>query len=265
MAYAALKTGILIHAYCVMSNHWHVVLTDPQGRLPEFVEWVHKYVAKCLNMLWGRSENVWSSEKPSYVELVDSIDILDKIIYVLLNPVSSHLVARSRHWPGLICRPKDYLRLSRKIERPNIFFRSKGPLPACVNLQLTVPPAFQSISPKDFVHLVSDLLKKRENNELRKLSQTKTRVLGRAKVLTQSHLAFPDSTPPLKTLNPRVAAKNKWKRLESIRRIKAFVNAYRDARKKIISGDHKALFPAGTYWLKRFGGVACSKAPTWLS
>jgi len=265
MAYAAFKTGILIHAYCVMSNHWHVVVTDPQGRLPEFVEWVHKYVAKCLNLLWGRWENVWSSEKPSYVELVDPVDVLDKIIYVLLNPVSSHLVARSRHWPGLISSPNDYLRISRKIKRPNIFFRPRGPLPEIVNLQLTVPPSFQNITVKDFVHLVSGLLKKRENNELRKLSRAGDRVTGRDRVLAQSHLDTPASSSPHKTLNPRVAGKNKWKRLESVRRIKAFVHAYREARKKKISGDHEALFPAGTYWLKKFGGVACSAEPTWPS
>jgi putative transposase len=263
MAYAALKTGILIHAYCVMSNHWHVVVTDPQGRLPEFVEWVHKYVAKCLNLLWGRCENVWSSEKPSYVELIDPIDILDKILYVLLNPVASHLVARSRQWPGLISSPQDYLRLARKVERPGIFFRSRGSIPESVNLQMTVPPSFQNIAVKDFVRLVSELLKKQENNQLRKLSQTKTRVAGRERVLAQSHLATPESSAPHNTLNPRVAGRNKWKRLESVRRIKSFIRAYREAREKKISGDHEALFPAGTYWLKRFGGVSCHSEPSW--
>jgi REP-associated tyrosine transposase len=42
----------------VMSNHWHVALTDPHGRIPEFAGWVHKNVAKCVNAGIGRWENV---------------------------------------------------------------------------------------------------------------------------------------------------------------------------------------------------------------
>jgi putative transposase len=257
LAYAAHKTGMLIHAYCVMSNHLHIVVTDPYGRLPEFVEWVHKYIAKCLNLFWGRWENLWSSEKPSYVELIDSVDVMDKIVYVLSNPVSSHLVARSHQWPGLISRPGGYLLDPQCVRRPNIYFRPNGPVPESVDLNLTVPPMVSHIPVRDFVCLLQKELKKKENRELRKLSQNGGRVLGRKKVLAQSHLDTPESDVPHGTLSPRVAGKNKWRRLETLRRLKSFILAYREARKKYNEGDRHVEFPPGTYWLKRFGGVAC--------
>ncbi|RMH42670.1 MAG: hypothetical protein D6689_07445, partial [Deltaproteobacteria bacterium] len=44
VAYAATITGVELHALCVLSNHWHAVLTDPEGRLPEFMHWAHKHI-----------------------------------------------------------------------------------------------------------------------------------------------------------------------------------------------------------------------------
>ena len=37
LARAAEKTGCLIHAYVGMSNHYHDVITDVDGNLPEFM------------------------------------------------------------------------------------------------------------------------------------------------------------------------------------------------------------------------------------
>jgi REP element-mobilizing transposase RayT len=34
LARAADTYGVEVHAFCVMSNHYHLVLTDPQGVLP---------------------------------------------------------------------------------------------------------------------------------------------------------------------------------------------------------------------------------------
>ncbi|HEY1534249.1 MAG TPA: hypothetical protein VGF76_09525 [Polyangiaceae bacterium] len=49
LALAAERTGVLIHAACFMSNHWHGVVTDPGARLPEFLERFHRLVAKAQN------------------------------------------------------------------------------------------------------------------------------------------------------------------------------------------------------------------------
>ena len=48
----------------------------------------------------GRWENMWSTEPPCIVELVNRADVIDKIVYVAANPVLDHLVDRIDHWPG---------------------------------------------------------------------------------------------------------------------------------------------------------------------
>ena len=49
VALAAERHGIEVHAMTVMSNHWHAVVTDPYGRIPEFSRVVHSLSARALD------------------------------------------------------------------------------------------------------------------------------------------------------------------------------------------------------------------------
>jgi putative transposase len=254
---AAMMTGVILHAFCVMSNHWHAVVTDPYGRLPEFTEWVHKFVAKCMNVKLGRWENLWSSEHCSDVLLTDREDILNKILYVDANPVSAELVQSASQWPGLISRPSDYTAGPVMIDRPDIFFRENGTVPEKVPLKLVVPPAFADMSPQEFRQLVERELHTKENNVKRRLSRENRRVMGVKMILAQSVYDSPRTYAQHRGLNPRLAAVDPWRRLETIRRLKSFIIAYREAMEQFKAGVHDVLFPPGTYWMKRFGGAAC--------
>ena len=46
LAYAAERYGIGVHAFCVMSNHMHLVVTDPRGTLPQFMQWLNLFPAR---------------------------------------------------------------------------------------------------------------------------------------------------------------------------------------------------------------------------
>ena len=60
-------------------------------RVPEFTKWFFEFSAKCMNVVHGRWENFWSSEQPSQVELKGPEDIVDKMLYVMCNPVAAAL------------------------------------------------------------------------------------------------------------------------------------------------------------------------------
>src|SRR5205807_9903538 len=100
LAEAAKRFQIELIVSQQMSNHHHTDLFDRYGRIIEFTEHFHKMLAKCQNALRRRWENLWSSEPPCLVRLVDRADVIDKIVYVAANPVLAHLVARVHHWPG---------------------------------------------------------------------------------------------------------------------------------------------------------------------
>ena len=61
LAESAARFGIDVLGSCVEDNHHHTVLFDRHGRIVEFYEHLHKFVAKIQNAWRGRWENLWSS------------------------------------------------------------------------------------------------------------------------------------------------------------------------------------------------------------
>jgi hypothetical protein len=58
-------------------------------------------------------------------------------------------------------------------------------------------------------------------------------------------------------LSPRVAAADKWHRIEVTQRLRDFFDAYLEARERYLKGDSSVLFPWGTYWMRVRLGVQC--------
>ena len=105
LAAAAHRFGVQVHAFCVLSNHFHLVVTDPQARLPAFEQYLDSLVARALNASLGRSESFWSPASYSAVALLTPQDVVEKTAYVLANPVAAGLVRHGRDWPGLWSSP----------------------------------------------------------------------------------------------------------------------------------------------------------------
>jgi hypothetical protein len=74
------RHGILLHALCALSNHLHLVLTDVEGRLPDFMRDVDSLVARAVNASLGRFEGFWADDSSySSVEPLDPSDVVSKI------------------------------------------------------------------------------------------------------------------------------------------------------------------------------------------
>ncbi len=101
----------------VFANHNHCILTDPDGRLPEFQQELNRLTSKCINASLGRWENLWDSTSYSAVKLDSPADILDKALYVLCNSVAAGLVPRSEQWPGFQTRPDSCLAVGPTVVR----------------------------------------------------------------------------------------------------------------------------------------------------
>ncbi len=257
LAVAAARCGIHVHAACVLSNHWHAIVTDPQARLPEFLAYLHKYVAKAVNASLGRWENLWASEQPSLVRLLRAEDVLSKTSYLVCNPVAAGLVKRAARWPGLLC----YLpRHSMTVVRPKVFFREDGPLPAATRLELTLAPALADLGAAEVERRVSALVRAAEERAAGELAAAKRSFLGEQRVLAQLPTDSPRTREARRALRPRVAARSKWQRIEALQRLKEFVAHYRAAWARWRAGARRVVFPAGTYALRVQAGVICAAA-----
>jgi REP element-mobilizing transposase RayT len=255
LAVAARRFDIDIHACCVMSNHFHLVLTDRKAQLPAFHRFLDSLVARSMNALLGRRDYFWASASYSAVAIQGPHDIVDKAAYVLANPVAAGLVRRGRHWPGLWLAPEPLTR--REFERPSHFFRPHGAtaLADRASVQLVAPPGFDSV--EEFTRAVASAQVAREAQaevELRAAGRT---VRGATAVLAQKPLARPRRKEPLGGLNPRVASKDKKRRTQALADLVEFLAAYRLAFARWRTGALDVLFPHGTYLMRVLHGASC--------
>ena len=255
LAYAAKKTGVILHAACAMSNHLHMVVTDPEARLPEFMHIVHLYIAKCLNASYGRWENLWASEPPSAVRLEGDEDILDKIAYTLANPTEAELVADGESWPGFRTSPDHVVGYRAVIQRPGVFFRPNSSVPEALELQTSRPAIFDHQDDVQFAELVRRAVETREAAARARVAAEGRSFAGEAAVAAQQPTDSPTTFEPRRQLSPRIAAKDKWRRIEALRRIRSFFEAYREAYQRFREHVRDVVFPAGTYAMRLRHGV----------
>jgi len=252
LALAAGRSGVQVHAYCVLSNHYHLVVSDPQARLPAFQQLLDALVARAVNAALGRWESFWAPDSYSAVALPTPADVVDKVAYVLANPVAAGLVRTGRAWPGLWSSPEAMGAGPEEVRRPEHFFDPKGGLPGEVPLELGVPPGFGSV--EAYREQVRSALAEHEGRAVRK---AKGAFLGVGGVLRQAPQGRPRRGATRRGLNPRAAGWDKWKRVEVLGRLREFLQAYREAWAARKAGKAGAVFPAGTYLLRVVHGVPC--------
>jgi putative transposase len=261
VALAAERHGVEVHAVTCMPNHWHAVVTDVHGTIPEFCRDVHSLSARALNAHLGRWEALWSSQRLSLVELIDAPDVWDKLVYTLTNPVEAGLVARSSEWPGLRTRPVDMGREPRIFKRPRTAFFRRSRLPREVRLQLTVPGMLESSDPQAFARELQARVAAREEAIRGKMAAAGRRFMGAHEVQRQRRDARPKTHELRRGRHPTVASRDRTRRLGALERLRRFRDAYRAALERWQKHGGPVRFPEGTYKLRGYPGVMGGRAP----
>ena len=125
--------GIHLHAATVVSNHYHMCVTDTRG-------WLPRLVALVVKAERGIPENVWSTDKTSIVRLETPEDVLAAMVYVRMQAVRAVLVERAGDWPGLSTAPRQLLEPAVRVSRPTAYFSPSGRKPADTAVPFTIPP-----------------------------------------------------------------------------------------------------------------------------
>lgn len=89
LAEAAAKTGCAIHAYVLMTNHVHLILTPPRvGAVGEMLQHMGRRYVRVLNTVHGRTGTLWEGRFKS--SLIDTDNyLLTCYRYIDLNPVEA--------------------------------------------------------------------------------------------------------------------------------------------------------------------------------
>lgn len=250
---AAKRYHVDVVAVLAMSDHWHLVVHDPRGLLPRFMQYLHGMTARVINSMYGRWENVWSVEQVNVNYLVEVEDVIRKTVYVLANPVKAQLVERSIHWPGL----NSYAWLDGRtitVERPSAFFGARSKLPKVMTGRLVAPPGFEGTFEEWAERVrIGVAVEERRAAELR--ARTGSRILGRKAVRRASPHQRATSKRTHRGMKPFIAARNPDARRRALAELALFRATYAQRRLEFIGGDRTVLFPVGTWALVHVAGV----------
>lgn len=249
LALALQKTGVLLHAVCVMSNHHHLVVTDPRGVLPDFLREFHRLTAKAMNASQGQWENLWAAEPCNIVRLATDEDVHDKIAYVAANPVAAGLVKRPEDWPGLLAWGHRRLRVA----RPTSYFSEEGTCPTELYLVVEPPPTRESDQERrSWTERVGRAIATRIGAAMRAMRAAGREFIGPEAVVGASCAQRASSFEERRSVIPTFAARSKSVR-DRLRRVeRAFRRLYRAALERWRSGMRAVPFPHGTWAMRVF-------------
>src|SRR5690242_4072986 len=86
------------HAYCVMTNHYHLLLEVPGDDLSTGMHAIGSGYARMHNRVYGRVGHVFQSRFRATVVTSES-HTLELARYIALNPVRAGLCERPEEWP----------------------------------------------------------------------------------------------------------------------------------------------------------------------
>ena len=111
--------NVLVHGYCLMTNHYHLILETPEGNLSRALQWLNVSYAAYYNRRHHYAGHLFQGRFKSV--LVDAGDYLEALSrYIHLNPVRAGIASRawdyawssSRYFVGSQ-NPPDWLETNR--------------------------------------------------------------------------------------------------------------------------------------------------------
>ena len=94
----------LVHAYCLMDNHYHLVIETPEGNLSRALRQLNGVYTQAFNRRHGRVGHVLQGRFKSILVERDSY-LLELCRYVVLNPVRARIARKSDTYRWSSYRP----------------------------------------------------------------------------------------------------------------------------------------------------------------
>jgi REP-associated tyrosine transposase len=92
------KFGWACHAFCLMTTHYHLMVTVDENALQPGMRWLNGPYAQAFNLRWGRSGHLRGGPY-GLRRIEDETQLLTCFRYVALNPVDGGLCTHPAEWP----------------------------------------------------------------------------------------------------------------------------------------------------------------------
>lgn len=99
LAEQAAQHGVQIHAYVLMGNHLHLLVTPSTDEgLGLMIQGVGRHYVRAFNLRWKQHGTLWQGRYASHLVASDPY-LLAVMRYIDLNPVRAGLVESAQDWP----------------------------------------------------------------------------------------------------------------------------------------------------------------------
>lgn len=258
LARALRLTGVLLHDFQVLSNHYHVVFTDVRGNRAAFFRALNAFVARAVNREFGHWESFFAPGSYNAPVLLDGKAIEAECLYVHCNVVKAGLVSSPEYWEGVCSWGMEYGG-TETIQRPEGFFRDN--MRDEETLTLVRPEAlYPELNDTEARAKLRMKAKERSHGYAKRIRSKGGGFMGMRRVRRQPRESSPNTRLPRRGIRPTVAGKNKWARIEALQTNKRFFEEHREARLRFEAGERGVVFPLGTYQMVQRFGVAVAKS-----
>jgi putative transposase len=104
LSLVATKYEWQVFAWCLMPNHYHVVLRTTQSHFSRGFQVMNQTHAIRTNRRHGRTAHLFRN-RPHVVEVVSQAHLVAVILYVVRNPIRARLCRYAWQWPFSSYRP----------------------------------------------------------------------------------------------------------------------------------------------------------------
>jgi len=91
------RFGWICHAYCLMSNHYHLLVETPRANLSRGMRHLNGVYTQSFNRIHKRTGHVFQGRFKSILVEKES-HLLEVARYIVLNPVRAQMVKHPREW-----------------------------------------------------------------------------------------------------------------------------------------------------------------------
>lgn len=230
---------IELFAYVFMSNHFHLIIRGLPEKIPRFVGWLKREIARAVGRKLKRWLGSFWSRRYDAAAVIDDQALRDRLTYIATHGVKENLVERATDWPGLHC-------IEALVHAGSSDVGSAKPKGEAAEehardwLSLSRLPEWTGLSEKRYQAVIREVLTQAERSALLESKAEPPRSL---KDVSPQHLG-----PPLKTgPAPMCHASTKRMRTWFRNRYREFRAAYRRASHKYRLGRSDVEFPPGAF------------------
>lgn len=251
--------GIAVFGLVVMSNHIHLVLQDTKGELAAWASYFFGNLARAINAIRGRSGPVFS-RRYSAEPILDCDALLDRLVYLVTNPVAAGLCEQSQNWPGVLLWAESGLAEQHQVcwidrqarRRASYRARSRGEKPSdCAEFRVRaglvihpLPGHLEGGGAEDS-QAVAKAIEAREHEIRLERRQAGLSPMSRHQVLAQDWHAAPRR--PKRSPRPACHTTEPGLRRAFVESFRQFTDWFREASKQWRRGNLDVIFPPWSY------------------